>query len=163
MISVPAIEVGLLMGGAAVSIGLTIRTLKDVPMWSKVLCPAGLGALAVACPMLINTMQGSPKLTTFEALPHCITIEALDPDDASKTAIMILKDEDGHKRAYQILVDDRLHDGLVSAEQALSQGDPAVLCKDKKKHVNTERVSDSGTDGIMVIDSSLGLKHLKGN
>lgn len=159
-VSAPALYCGLLMAGSAVVVGWALRR-TSAHLLAQVGAPASLAAVAIAAPWLINSMQGRAKLTTFEALPHCITIAAVAPDDASKSATMLLN-EGGVLISYQIAVDDRLRDGLADAINALGRGDSAVLCKeDKKQDERHASYSHKATLGKMVIDPSLFLKNLK--
>lgn len=160
-IPAPALYCGLLLASAAVIVGWALRR-SSAPILAKVLAPAALASVAIAAPWLINSMQGTAKTTTFEALAHCINIAAVVPDDASKSATMLIS-ENGGLVAYQIVIDDRIRDGLKEVIDALNRGDPAVLCKeDKKLGAAAAGYTNKDTTGKMHIDSSLFLKNLKG-
>lgn len=163
-ISQPALYSGLMLAGAAVVVGWALRR-PIAPTLAKVAAPASLAAVAIFAPWMINAMQGTAKNVTFDALPHCIDIKAVVPNDTEQSATMLLN-EDGVLRSYQILADDNIRDGLHEAIDALSKGDPAVLCKDERKDDGKKPppgyVSNSTIGGKMKIDQSLFLRNLKG-
>lgn len=137
-----------LLAAMVVISAFTLRA-TNAPLWSKVVIPMMMMALAFYVPTRINGLLGSPQKVTCEQLPKSFYIVSFVSSDDAEIADLFTRTS-GSTRTYEVSLDAGMKTALAGLRPKLSRGPVHISrnCENIKptspNHAETSSVDENG-------------------